>query len=76
MTSTHQLVLQLTVVLAFATTLWAMLALRQESRLRREAELHISYLLDRFGDHTDNVLTPLRDTQPECACEVYDWEKS
>jgi len=74
MTTAHQLVLELTVVLAFATTVWAMLALRQENRLRCDAEAHLDDLLNDYEDNADNVLSQLRQIQPETFRAAYDWE--
>jgi hypothetical protein len=74
MTTAHQLALELTVVLSFAITLWAMLALRQEHRLRCDAEAHLDDLLNDYEDHADNVLSQLRDMQPEPFKAAYNWE--
>lgn len=74
MTTAHQIILELTVVLAFAITLWSMLALRQEHELRCDAEQHLDDLLNDYEDHADNVLSQLRDIQPETFRAVYNWE--
>ena len=74
MTTAHQLILELTVVFSFAITLWAMLALRQENRLRVDAEAHLDDLLNDYEDHADNVLSQLRQIQPDTFRAAYDWE--
>ena len=57
MTTVHQIVLELTVVLAFACTVWSLLALRQEHQIRINAEQHLAELLNDYEDHADNVLS-------------------
>lgn len=74
MTTAHQLVLELTVVLTFACTVWSLLALRQEHELRTNAEAHLDDLLNDYEDNADNVLSQLREIQPETFRAAYDWE--
>jgi hypothetical protein len=74
MTTAHQLILELTVVTAFAVTLWALFALRQENRLRCDAEAHLDDLLNDYEENADSVLSQLRDIQHATFRSVYDWE--
>ena len=74
MTTAHQLILELTVVTAFAVTVWALFALRQENRLRCDAEAHLDDLLNDYEDNADSVLSQLRDIQHATFLSAYDWE--